>query len=382
MSEPPIGKHQDKPPLPSSEQVDIATLAQLFNDTTNSYKYIFFLSLLELLRARNFDCKQPIALEEILVEMLVTCWYPHTYFKLSFGTQDKLAAGLEAMQLERYGNANNIARAGKDQVRQLIVDSGAAMPEDLLRYVPYRIIRPFFSAETRGLKDTQVNETISRYSLEQFEERRPLYRIDTMKRAVVVHPDWADYLRANYVFIKGWISWEWSEYMQRRNPNVPSVAQKLFPPDRRETLAEQTKYWKGILQLAELRCIYSAEVIRPDNFSLDHYLPWSFVVHDQLWNLIPTLPSVNSAKSDNLPAAHYFEKFVDMQFAGLNMSRNVSGVKEWEMQVEPFVANLRLSYLELLDRKRLTHAFSGTVKPLIDLAASQGFSPEWSFCQM
>ena len=158
MSEPPIGKHQDKPPLPSSEQVDIATLAQLFNDTTNSYKYIFFLSLLELLRARNFDCKQPIALEEILVEMLVTCWYPHTYFKLSFGTQDKLAAGLEAMQLERYGNANNIARAGKDQVRQLIVDSGAAMPEDLLRYVPYRIIRPFFSAETRGLKDTQVND--------------------------------------------------------------------------------------------------------------------------------------------------------------------------------------------------------------------------------
>ena len=56
-----------------------------------------------------------------------------------------------------------------------------------------------------------------------------------------------------------------------------------------------------------------------DSISLDHYLPWSFVAHDQLWNLIPTTPSVNSSKSNNIPAENYFSDFVKLQHQGLTM---------------------------------------------------------------
>jgi len=35
--------------------------------------------------------------------------------------------------------------------------------------------------------------------------------------------------------------------------------------------------------------------------SLDHFVPWSYVAHDEMWNLHPTTKSINSSKSNNLP---------------------------------------------------------------------------------
>ncbi|MBL9087431.1 MAG: hypothetical protein JNM10_09840 [Planctomycetia bacterium] len=35
--------------------------------------------------------------------------------------------------------------------------------------------------------------------------------------------------------------------------------------------------------------------------SIDHFLPWSFVAHDQQWNLVPVGRSTNLTKSDSIP---------------------------------------------------------------------------------
>jgi hypothetical protein len=86
--------------LPQSEQLDIPALYRLFENTTNSYKYIFFLSLLDILKRRLFDVSLPIDIKEITIEMLANAWYPYAYFKLSFGLQDKLAEKLDSLHLE------------------------------------------------------------------------------------------------------------------------------------------------------------------------------------------------------------------------------------------------------------------------------------------
>ena len=81
--------------LPHSDELDIAALSGLFRHTTNSYKYLFFLSLLTLIKDRNFEISDGIPLGDIEIEMLVTAWYPHVFFKLSFGTQDKISSALQ-----------------------------------------------------------------------------------------------------------------------------------------------------------------------------------------------------------------------------------------------------------------------------------------------
>ena len=87
------------PSLPPSQSLNIAALARLFNDTTNSYKYLFFLSLLDILRRHQFQIAAPIPLQDLIIEMLANAWFPHTYFKLSFGRQDKIAQQLDAPAL-------------------------------------------------------------------------------------------------------------------------------------------------------------------------------------------------------------------------------------------------------------------------------------------
>ncbi len=64
------------PYLPDSDRLDISALSGLFRHTTNSYKYLFFLSLLTLIKERNFDIDKGILLKDLEIEMLVTAWYP------------------------------------------------------------------------------------------------------------------------------------------------------------------------------------------------------------------------------------------------------------------------------------------------------------------
>lgn len=71
--------------LPNSDTLNISILSRLFKDKTNSYKYLFFLAILDILELLQFDCAHPISFREIAFEMLSNAWYPHIYFKLSFG---------------------------------------------------------------------------------------------------------------------------------------------------------------------------------------------------------------------------------------------------------------------------------------------------------
>ncbi|MFM7326276.1 MAG: hypothetical protein ACKO4L_15390, partial [Nodosilinea sp.] len=86
-------------PLPPSESLNIPALARLFNDTTNAYKYLFFLSLLDILRRHPCQPTSPIAFSDLIVEMLAHAWFPHSDCKLSFGSQDKITQQLDALAL-------------------------------------------------------------------------------------------------------------------------------------------------------------------------------------------------------------------------------------------------------------------------------------------
>ena len=66
--------------LPHSDQLDIATLSGLFKHTANSYKYLFFVSLLTLIKDRHFEINDGIQLSDIEIEMLITAWYPRVFF--------------------------------------------------------------------------------------------------------------------------------------------------------------------------------------------------------------------------------------------------------------------------------------------------------------
>jgi transcriptional regulator with XRE-family HTH domain len=371
--------------LPPSDRVNVSALSQIFDNTTNSYKYLFFLSILDILRRRNFDTLSPISFEEIIIEMLANAWYPHNYFKLSFGTQDQITNKLDSLDLKISEPILQFRDTDKKLLRKIIQEQSL---DDIVtfigRYVPYRLIRPFFSHETRSLKDYDVNPTIINLAKSKFDLQKPLYcfNAENLKdcNAIIFNQDWMEYIAKNYSIVRGWLSWEWLNYMQSKNINIPNIVNKLFIPQQRNSLGKQTQYWKLILNHQEFECIYSKLKLDKENISLDHYLPWSFVAHDQLWNLIPTTLSVNSSKSNNLPAEKYFTDFVKLQHQGLTIYAQNNSEKKWFNYAEDYIAELKVSQVDdLLNFEILNNAYQATIKPLVSLATIQGFKQNWIY---
>ena len=311
--------------------------------------------------------------------MLVTAWYPNVFFKLSFGAQDKISSALKQIQ-DVDNDQNFLSKRGRQTLRNRIVDSYEKMQNyNFMRYVPNRILRPFFAHETKGTKDSQIDRKIPELATKQFQERCPLFCFDEPRERIFLHIDWIAYLERHQTIIEGWALWHWADYMQRRNPNIPAVTRKLFPPDRRESLNAQRKFWNSVINRGDIRCIYTDRKIRGD-YELDHFLPWRFVVHNQLWNLIPVDPTANSSKSDQLPAEIYIDRLAETQRTALSIVRDISSNDKWKKEVEPYITDLYIDQPDdLLDRNKLKSAYRRTLKPLMSIAKQQGFRSEWTY---
>ncbi|WP_088892389.1 hypothetical protein [Leptolyngbya ohadii] len=214
-------------PLPPSDRLDIEALSRLFDRTTNSYKYLFFLGLLDELQQRQFDAATPIPLKDVIVEMLARAWRAHHTHHLKFGTQDQIVEKLNELDAALPKPLFRVKDVSPTDLRGMIRGRVADSTVELLRYVPFRLIRPFFEEELRGARDAQVNQKILVLSQAEFETRKPLYTFTDDQQAIILHPAWATYLKENHAEVQQWAFEAWVEYMERCNPGIDSIASKL-----------------------------------------------------------------------------------------------------------------------------------------------------------
>ncbi|WP_201345787.1 HNH endonuclease domain-containing protein [Thiohalobacter sp. COW1] len=360
--------------LPESDRVNIGALSALFRQRTNSYKYLFFIALLRHTQRSSVDLKT------LGVEMLSIAWYPHVYFHLSFGIQDKIGKALDRLNFSsgsrwRAGRASSIA-----DLRQAIHDQWEEIDGDrLLRFVPQRLLTPFFATELHGKRDSVKDKLIQDLAEANFNSHRPLYRFCKDGNSIILHRDWHRYLARHASIIEGWAHWHWVKYLQACNPNAPAIPEKLSPPSQRSQLKSERKFWHEILKLRELRCIYSGKVITPGDFHLDHFIPWSYVCHDRPWNLIPTIPEVNTRKGDSLPDRRYISQFVEHQALALDLGMSILKPDQWQKFIEPYILDLGLAHDSIQDEHAIQDAYSATIEPLISLAGQIGFQSNWVY---
>lgn len=302
--------------LPESENLDTASLSGVFRDTTNSYKFYWFLSILDSLQ-ENGECI--IQQKGLALRMLANVWYPLDYYKLSFGSQDGFKPIAEFITSKLVVDNRINAPSLFQQITSLFSEEESSELSQkvlgLTRWVPFRFIRTFFKTETRGIKDAQVNGTVERLSNECFdiEYQRVIYRIS--KNSIELNPAWAYYFQKHQSILRGFIHWHLVRFVHKYNPNVIGLTEKLEKPADRK-LRVANRFWRTfIIENPKVTCIYSGKQILSDDISMDHFLPWSYVVHDQLWNIVPTFKSINSSKSNCLPSIDlYFERFAALQY--------------------------------------------------------------------
>ena len=104
--------------------------------------------------------------------------------------------------------------------------------------------------------------------------------------------------------------------IQSNNPEVPSLVYKLAPMDEKmRKLNHVRDLWELILAQRPIIDVFKDTPIEKGRYDIDHFIPWSFVMNDELWNLMPMDSSLNSSKSNKLPDWNrFFGKFANNQF--------------------------------------------------------------------
>ena len=188
-------------------------------------------------------------------------------------------------------------------------------------------------------------------------------------------------LAANYPIVTAWAERRWIGYLQARNPTVPAISEKLKAPPARRLLTVQTKYWKTVFAGLDEppRCIYSDLPLELDSFALDHFLPWTFVCHDALWNLVPVSPAANALKSNRLPDISYVSMLATTHHRGLLSARRTMKAQAWTSAISPFIGDLRIPEDQMLDYAVILDAYQRSVGAQLDIARGIGFKPGWKF---
>lgn len=260
--------------LPYSEELNIEYLGQLFRNTTECYKFFWFKAIVKKVTKGKLE----LTYEELVDEMIADAWYMVTEYHLNLGPKDTLES---LVTLIKQKNPELKSKEEKTLIIDFLKnteDKELISKKRALTYnVPYRLQSPFL--ENLKGKDWNVGETKLIEKINQ--ENRLIYyftALNGLATKIIIQKDWAEYIVKNQQIIWGWLEYNMILYIQKRNPNVPGIADKLYPPKERK-LEKIKNYWKLILSLEPIREIYGDEILTEQNISIDHFVPWSYVAH-------------------------------------------------------------------------------------------------------
>jgi len=348
--------------LPDSSKLNVAQFSQILSNKylMNSYKLYWLAGIIEEIKLGN----DIISFRKIVGWMVAKSWYSLLKFKLNLGVQDRLYVLVHYI----YNISSLKETAKQEEIISFIEHSEDIELEKKIHhfysYVPNRLLSPFYASELKEIPEKLRSDYIVELS-----KKKPTFYLITDEH-IFINQKWMDYLSHNLPIIEGWILSKLVHFLQKRNPSVPSIINKINPPQKRD-LNRAIKFWKEIHALQNINNIYTNEELYISDFSIDHFIPWSFVLHDQLWNLIPVSKSTNSKKSDKIPSwERYFQNFSEMQYNAFSTAIEHN-----------FKSNRLEDYLILKDvelvkgypKDLFVKALDDILKPTHQLALNQGF---------
>lgn len=323
--------------------LDIEGFSHMMKDPSYCYKFYWLEAIVQLI---SEDIGET-TFDAVIDEMICNAWYSVREFHIHLsGLQmdGQVRDGLERAVLKLSELSGLPANASKVEIKNAIKEYNSelrAVKEQLTNMVPYRALAGFFD-KTEETADWGSVRRMTAYIAHINKEVVLLPYIlgesSKLKKEIYFQPSWMKMIQDNMVTILGWIQYEKIKWLQNNNPEVPGLVYKLEPMNEKmRKLNNVRKLWEGVLDLSTVRDVFTDEIVKPKEYDVDHFIPWSFVMNDELWNLMPMDSSLNSSKSNKLPKWDPFLKdllpisicSMDLSMRKpefINCTRDVSGI--------------------------------------------------------
>ena len=369
--------------LPYSEELNIGHLSRLFENTTNCYKFFWFQAILR--KIDGVHCR--FTFDELINEMIADAWYMVTEYHLRLGPLG-ITDNLEEVVKYIYENYGIIPSEKREKLLEFLQKTEdkriSKYKSDLTLNVPYRLQVPFY--DEINIERNMWNGSKQNLTNEINRQKRLIYYfrlISGLGTVIEVDDLWAEYLLRHKENLKGWTQLKLIQYLQNKNPSVPGIADKIEAPFSRD-IERVRKYWKLIIQIdPSIREIYGDTVLANKDISVDHFVPWQYVAHDELWNLHPTTKSINSSKSNSLPSWNlYFNLLGQLEYRAYELKDQNEIIAQEFRKIIPYHLNnqeIRSQlYADGLDKNAFIGRLEHVVKPVYESAQMSGFR-EWVY---
>ena len=365
-------------------KLDIEGFSHMMKDPSYCYKFYWLEAIVQLISKgvtqTTFDA--------VIDEMICNAWYSVREFHIHLSGMQMdgdVRDGLERA-IKRLSELSGLqANASDVEIKNAIKEHELELKvakEQLTNMVPYRALAGFFdkaeeAADWGSVK--RMTAYIERINRDVVLLPYTLGESSKLKKEIYFQPSWMEMIQDNTVSILGWIQYEKVKWLQNNNPEVPGLIYKLAPLDEKmRKLNHVRKLWDGILDLRGINDVFTNAPINQDKYDVDHFIPWSFVMNDELWNLMPMDSSLNSAKSNRLPNWNdYFTRFAENQYIMYQMIHEKEGIRKlyeacYRHNLHSIWANQEL-YRKGNSRDDFCNILEKNMRPVYDSARRQGY---------
>jgi 5-methylcytosine-specific restriction endonuclease McrA len=162
---------------------------------------------------------------------------------------------------------------------------------------------------TKEIEKKCLNDVIPRFQpdehnhfyIHNHEKSDKKYKIPSNEnRFILLKKESILFLKRNRELLHKSLILEWAKFLEKTNftPRLIAKIEHLGETKR----SSLSKYRKILLELDNSKkCFYCNCDLDDNDIHVDHFIPWSYVYDDELWNLVLSCTSCNLKKSDYLP---------------------------------------------------------------------------------
>lgn len=364
--------------------LDIQGFTQMMKNPSSCYKFYWLEAIVNLISENVTET----TFDAVINEMIANAWYSVLEFHVHLSgimSDGSVRDGLERAVCKLQRLSSLPGNASKIEIKNAIAEYDSEIKkekEQLTTMVPYRALAGFFRqteeapywGSTRRMvtyiEKINANIVLLPYTLGDSSKLRKEIRFNQA---------WIEMIQDNMVSILGWIQYEKIKWLQTNNPEVPGLVYKLAPLDEKmRKLSNVRKLWEGVLDLVPVIDVFTEKRIQKGKYHVDHFIPWSFVMNDELWNLMPMKATLNSAKNNRLPKWNpFFTKFAENQYMLYGLIHKKEGIyrlyeKCYKDNLHSIWASQEL-YRKGNSREEFVNILSKNMQPVYDSARRQGY---------
>ncbi len=162
------------------------------------------------------------------------------------------------------------------------------------------------------------------------------------KSYIILNKETLSFFKQDYEVLSKILILEWAKFLEKTNftPKLISKIELMKDPKRNSLL----KFKKMLMEMNQ-ECFYCGISLEQSDTHIDHFIPWSYIYEDEIWNLVLACNRCNLMKSDLLPPKQCLIK--------IENRNKIYQLTKWNSDIMDYYENCYKAGFKIIKKEKL-----------------------------